>query len=817
MSLILLLATGLRFYRLGGQSLWADEGNSVALARAGLAEIAARTALDIHPPLYYWLLHGWIQLFGDTEVAVRSLSAFLSLLLVAVIFRLGKRLLGARVGLVAAFIAAVSPFQVYYAQEARMYVLLALLGALTVWSATELLPPRSPLARPPWLLLFILSATLGLYTHYAFPVVLAVTALGGWLHIWHTRHQGHTTRRALGWMACHLVPLIFFLPWLPIAWRQLTTWPPSAPTRLTDALVTAWRTLALGPASPPGGTLWLVGLGLVALVGLVHLLRRQPVPVARSPWVLLYLGLPVGLTLALFRPAYLKFLLVAAPPWCLLLALGVGGGQHARPTGDNATCAAGGGQHARPTQSGGSRFQRDISLAAQALAILLITAASGWALAGYFADPALARDDYRGIARYLEAAAGPRDAILLNAAGQQEVFGYYYRGDAPVYPLPRSRPLDRTATVAQLETILAGSRHIHAIYWATAESDPDGVIEGWLDGNAFKASDIWVGNLRLVSYAAPLPAADLHPVDFRLGQEGEALPCGVALTGVQLLYPHAGTSSPEEIPPARVTPGDIVQIQLRWTTDAPLGTDYAVFLQALDGANHLVGQRDAPPAMPSTDWTPGQPVFDRHGLLITPGTPPGEFRLIAGLYDAATGQRLLVCWPDSAAGSDHITLGTFIGERPATPPPLVTLDFHHPAGINLGWLHLLGYDQYKLGHDYDPDTPLQPGDPLHVVLTWQADSQPEQDWRVALRMAPTGDRTAIIAEGIFPAAGADYPTSRWLPGEVVRAQFDLFVPDDAGPSDYSVSLNLVDEGGASGEDTFTLAPIKVTEAGSPAN
>ncbi|MBC8252427.1 MAG: hypothetical protein H8E35_00165, partial [Ardenticatenia bacterium] len=68
MSLILLLATGLRFYRLGGQSLWADEGNSVALARAGLAEIAARTALDIHPPLYYWLLHGWIQLFGDTEV-----------------------------------------------------------------------------------------------------------------------------------------------------------------------------------------------------------------------------------------------------------------------------------------------------------------------------------------------------------------------------------------------------------------------------------------------------------------------------------------------------------------------------------------------------------------------------------------------------------------------------------------------------------------------------------------------------------------------------------------------------------------------------
>ena len=788
---------GLRFYRLDGQSLWADEGNSVVLARAGLAEIAARTALDIHPPLYYWLLHGWTTLFGDTEVAVRSLSAFLSLLLVAVIFRLGKRLLEARAGLAAAFIAAVSPFQVYFAQETRMYTLLALLGALTVWSATELLPlrsPRSPLARSPWLLLFILNATLGLYTHYAFPVVLAVTVLGGWLHIWHTRHQGHAARRALGWLICHLVPLILYLPWLPIAWRQLTTWPPPTPTRLADALVTVWRTLALGPTSPPGGTLWLVGVGLVALVGLVQLLRRQPAPVARSPWVLLYLGLPVGLALALFKPAYLKFLLVAAPPWCLLLALPLAG---VWPVG-------------RQT-SEVSRTPQVWGLVAQSIGILLITAASGWALAGYYTDPALARDDYRGIARYLEAAAGPGDAILLNAAGQQEVFGYYYRGDAPVYPLPRSRPLDRTATAAQLEAILTKSRHIHAIYWATAESDPDGVIEGWLDGNAFKATDIWVGNLRLVSYAAPLPAADLQPVDFRLGQEGEVCPWDVALTGVQLLYPHAGT------PPARVIPGDIVQIQLRWTTDAPLDTDYAVFLQALDGANHLVGQRDAPPAIPSTDWTPGQPVFDRHGLPITPGTPPGEYRLIAGLYDVATGQRLSVSTPDSAAGGDHITLGTFTVERPATPPPLVTLDFHHSAGPNLGRLHLLGYDQYKLGHAHDPDTLLQPGDPLHVVLTWQADSQPQQDWRVALRLAPTGDRIATIAEGIFPAAGVDYPTSRWLPGEVVRAQFDLFVPDDAVPGHYSVSLNMVDESGASGEGTFLLAPVEVTGAGSPAN
>jgi 4-amino-4-deoxy-L-arabinose transferase-like glycosyltransferase len=109
---ILLLAAATRFYRLDYQSLWSDEGNSVVLARAGFGEIAARTAFDIHPPFYYWLLKIWVSLLGESEFAVRSLSAVLGLLLVVVIYALGSRLFNARVGLAAAFVAALSPFQV---------------------------------------------------------------------------------------------------------------------------------------------------------------------------------------------------------------------------------------------------------------------------------------------------------------------------------------------------------------------------------------------------------------------------------------------------------------------------------------------------------------------------------------------------------------------------------------------------------------------------------------------------------------------------------------------------------------------------------
>jgi len=126
-----------------------------------------------------------------------------------------------------------------------------------------------------------------------------------------------------------------------------------------------------------------------------------------------------------------------------------------------------------------------------------------------------------------------------------------------------------------------------------------------------------------------------------------------------------------------------------------------------------------------------------------------------------------------------------------------------------GTLHLLGYDQYKLGHSYDHDTPLHPGDPLHVVLYWQAQSRPQTDWQLAMQLAPVANPDSPITEGVFPAAGVDYPTSHWGTGEVVRGQFDLFLPGDALPGKYRVNLSLLNEAGTSATETFTLAPISV--------
>ncbi|MFC2023772.1 glycosyltransferase family 39 protein, partial [Chloroflexota bacterium] len=143
--LILLLALGLRFYGLDAHSLWNDEGTSVAIARLDPISIARNAALDIHPPLYYWLLSGWVRMLGTSEAAVRSFSALLGVLLVAVTFALGHRLAGRGVALLAALLSAIHPFQIYYSQEARMYILLALLTAMSALALAGFVTRESPL------------------------------------------------------------------------------------------------------------------------------------------------------------------------------------------------------------------------------------------------------------------------------------------------------------------------------------------------------------------------------------------------------------------------------------------------------------------------------------------------------------------------------------------------------------------------------------------------------------------------------------------------------------------------------------------------
>jgi hypothetical protein len=136
---IVVLGGFLRVHEIGTKGLWLDEAFSVWIAWQPMGELLGwLIRVDQHPPLYYTLLHFWIAL-GDTAAIVRGLSALCGTLTIPVMYLLGRRLADDRVGLLAALILAVSPFHVRFAQETRMYTLLALNASLALYALARLL------------------------------------------------------------------------------------------------------------------------------------------------------------------------------------------------------------------------------------------------------------------------------------------------------------------------------------------------------------------------------------------------------------------------------------------------------------------------------------------------------------------------------------------------------------------------------------------------------------------------------------------------------------------------------------------------------
>ncbi|MGB9301511.1 MAG: glycosyltransferase family 39 protein, partial [Anaerolineae bacterium] len=555
--------------------------------------ITRDAAHDIHPPLYYYLLHFWVRLWGDSEIALRSLSALAGTMLVCATFMLGRELFHRRVAYIAALLAAISPFQVYYSQEARMYILVALWSALAVLFSVRWMRSWTAVGDGPrghttlCALLYVCFTTAALYTHYfAFAIPLVTNIAYGLRMI--ACPSLRRLHRLAAWAGAQLVIAALYLPWLRLAGGQLTTWPAvSESLSLRFLLEELLRVFSLGLSVEPRTTPVVMGFGVLLLLGTLPFLfwppgqRRPGLPeILPRPELdgllccVLYLCLPVlaMYVLSLSRPAYdPKFLLLVAPAFCLVVGRGTSG----------EWLTADGEGRARAVTRG----------CLAGLLLVFVVVASALSLRNYYYDERYARDDYRGIASYISAAGQEGDAIILNAPGQIEIFSYYYRGDLPIYPLPGQRPLDEGKTREALEQIVGQHRQLYALFWGTDESDPGRFIEGWLDQRTFKALDSWFGNVRLVIYAVPraeISAEIQHPLELMLGDE-------IALLGYSI-------SSSE------VASGDILHLTLFWQASKPIDQRYKVFTHILDARSHIVGQRDAEPVggtRPTTTWQEG--------------------------------------------------------------------------------------------------------------------------------------------------------------------------------------------------------------------
>lgn len=625
---VLALATFLRFYLLDGQSFWNDEGNSARIAERSLQLITEGAAGDIHPPLYYYALHAWRGVFGASEFALRSFSTILGVLLVGLTFLIGRKAFSAGVGLLAAFVAAINPFQIYYSQEARMYMLLAVIGAVATYFLLRLLEDGgsgirargSGRRRFSWLIdhcsLIILYA-LGLYTHYAFPFVLVTHFLIVlmWTLVTHAKWKYYII-----WIGLVAAAGVLFLPWLPTAIRQIITWP-SARGAIDGGqmLLDTLRLYVAGPTLPTGeATLAIIVCGIFILIGLWNPIgfdeRRAEAHDAlpysiRLGSIVLWWLVPIALIFAfgLFKESYLKFFIVGSAAFCILLAKGI-----------NTAWGIGRGALAMPRELAGRRWLSWTWLIGVAILCAVIAVPTIIALRNYYFDPKYARDDYRGIAQQILKAQRASDAVILNAANQWEVFTLYYPDGPSVYPLPRQRPTDQAAVEAELTGIAAQHPRLFVLYWGDGEADPQRIVESWLDAHTYKATEEWVNSIRFATYAVPGELSNDPAVasNVRFGEH-------ITLDGYTLSTPH-------------LQAGDVLQLDLFWRTAAPLGERYKVFVHVLDQNGRIVAQTDREPGggqKPTTNWESSEVIIDRYGVLIPAGTPPGRYTIEAGLYD----------------------------------------------------------------------------------------------------------------------------------------------------------------------------------------
>jgi mannosyltransferase len=283
----------LRTRTLGGE-LWFNEATATGIASHSLSELPGVLRRGGSSPLYYLLLHFWIDAFGSGAGATHALSLLFGLLTIPTAMWTGQSLFGRRAGFMAATLFAFSSFLTQYAEETQMYELMVLLGLLATAAFLHAFVYR----RRRWLWLFALALSAMLYTQVAavlfwFGAAVALVPV----YICSDDRRGILRDAGIVFAAA----TILYLPWLPTTIYQV-------------AHVTAgWHYTPLPGATVPdillGGARVEVTLLVAAIAGVVPLLARSKrrTPDASAMWVLI--AVPVA-ALALARVSSL-----IAPVW----------------------------------------------------------------------------------------------------------------------------------------------------------------------------------------------------------------------------------------------------------------------------------------------------------------------------------------------------------------------------------------------------------------------------------------------------------------------------------------------------------------------
>ncbi|MDP2728455.1 MAG: glycosyltransferase family 39 protein [Dehalococcoidia bacterium] len=755
---LFLLAFALRVYRLDFQSIWVDEGFVVDLASRSFQELVSVWSIspqegyaslsrlgvdltglaaetDIHPPLYYFLIHFWLPLAGRSEFALRFLSVFFGSLTIPLVFILGKRLVNSRVAFLASAISALSPFYLDFSQQVRMYTLVTFLAVLSMYSFYRAFEDR----RRIYLVVYALSTALALYTHYfAITVVLVQAVL-----IVARATRNREPARLLGlWLATQSGAALLLLPWVPFALRQVFNYQNRSllsPDWQT-VLPRTWQAFNLGLAVDGNQMApLLVVLLAVLLVGLALAWWRFASARPGLAALLLYLALPllVGLVIFRFKPMFHpKYFMMASPAYYLLLGAAVYG------------------------------IWRHLRWAAVPVGLFLFAALS-YASVSYFFDARYWKDDTRAVARYLEAKATSQDLVLSDL---MEPLGYYYGGEAPAYYLPG----DESSVPDRLASLARDRGRVFLVHYEHSYTDAQGLIPFLLEREGDKLDDKGFRGYSLREY-------QLNPgAGFALAAEppspGANFEGKLALEGWRV---GAGGSG-EPLTPPMVPSGGRIWATLAWRLMTPGAADYRASIYLTDGRGHVAAQNDSPilRGMDSTSrWLPGEGARNYYTIPIFRGVAPGEYGLHLRVYATSQSHGQGTSSPSLRYLGDEVDLGKVSVTSPLRPVEFSAQDMDTPSTVQMGPIEGLGYTLTRRQY--------RPGDVLPLALFLRASQVPDRDYqfRFELRDNQGVQRWQWESPPV-------YPTSRWKKGDGVRDWQDLPLTGRLSPGEYHLWIGL---------------------------
>jgi uncharacterized membrane protein len=215
LALIFGLGASLRFYGLDFQSLWQDEGlQFYVVTQNSFSELFHQTR-SFHPPLSFLINHVFL-LMGESDFFLRLPSALFGIASLLLLYILGRDLTSSREAVIAVFVLAISPFHIWYSQDARMYSQLLFFSLLS----SVLLMQALRRGRTRWWIYYVMVSAAGMYTHVFMGLALAAQFL--WVVAYQRQHLLPIIASGFA-VALLFLPWALLLPWLTGFARNVTS------------------------------------------------------------------------------------------------------------------------------------------------------------------------------------------------------------------------------------------------------------------------------------------------------------------------------------------------------------------------------------------------------------------------------------------------------------------------------------------------------------------------------------------------------------------------------------------------------------------